>query len=583
MPRILINETERQEIRASMAGLSGSRAKAEAMHWATHLNCHPSRIYDVTKDLRPARKARSDKGNRRADLKTHAGISFATTFVVAHNLDPDQALEMARANGFDTPVSIGTYQRYLREAGLNRAQRRSRRVVHRRFEALAPGEIFQFDISGVKDRMVDVRNKRIIRVNPGDVNENHPNRKSTRVPLWKFTLKDDHSRKIFTRFVACEKPNSCHVIDFLLEAFREMGVPLVLYTDNDSVIVSRLMRRAADILNRAFAESGGFKLEQHMPYNSNATGKVENSHLLVEKYEKLIGIGQWLGYQDTLEDLNRYAEKGICFSYNWTKHRETKEKPEIRFRAGYGVMRMAPPELLNDAFKAREFNPIVNSDVTISIEGFKWQLPQGPYISATVTGPKDVANPFVDLSQSSIPKRIDVIWPVEAEWFVCVAGGNEFTLAKVKAVADAAGEHKSVAESTAVKNKKHFTARAADLKKAAKAGEVKVVRPGFEKPFEIAAEARPSMMPRREINPSLAEWANAAPGVTALSGDQLITYIAAAEMLQQEETLSNPLTLPEKHWLETLFNGRERVAESELRAAVTARSERPILAEVKSA
>jgi hypothetical protein len=67
-----------------------------------------------------------------------------------------------------------------------------------------------------------------------------------------------------------------------------------------------------------------------------------------------------------------------------------------------------------------------------------------------------------------------------ADWFVAVAGGNEFTLAKVQAVADAAGEHKSVAESTAQHNKKHFTARAAEMKKAAKAGEVKIVRPGFE-------------------------------------------------------------------------------------------------------
>ncbi len=81
-----------------------------------------------------------------------------------------------------------------------------------------------------------------------------------------------------------------HVIDFLLDAFRELGVPRVLYTDNDAVIVSRRMKRAASILDRAFADTGGFKLDQHLPGNSQATGKVENAHQLVEKFEKLFGV-----------------------------------------------------------------------------------------------------------------------------------------------------------------------------------------------------------------------------------------------------------------------------------------------------
>jgi transposase InsO family protein len=509
-------------------------------------------------------------------------MSFATALVVGHNLDPDLALETARANGFETPVSVGTYRRQLREAGLNRAQRRSKKAVHRRFEAEAPGEIFQCDVSGVKDRFVDVRNRRVLYVSEADVNAGHPNRNTTRVKLWKITIKDDHSRYLYTRFFAAEHENSCIIVDFLLQAFRSLGVPLALYTDNASTFRSRLTQRAASILNRGFADHGGFKFEFGKPHNPNARGKVESSHLLVEKFEKLISLGELAGEVPTVEALNRFAER-ICDRYNWTKHRETNEKPEIRFRAGHGIMRVAPPELLNDAFKAREVSVVVNADVTISIDAVKWQLPRGPQISATITGAKDVANPFIDLAASSVPRKIDVIWPVEAEWFVASTGGNEFTLAKVKAVADMAGEHKSVAESAAVKNKKHFTARAADLKKAAKAGDVKIVRPGFEKDFEIAAEARPAMMPRREVNPSLAEWANTTPGVAATIGDQLITYVAAAKLLQQEEVLSNPLTLPDQQWLKSLFHGRDQVPESELRAAITARTNIPRLAEVKSA
>lgn len=578
MPKNLISDADRQEIRASMFGLSGARASDEAKRWAAQLSCHVSRIYDVTRADRPQRKQRADKGKRRADLKEHPGLSLATTLVVGANLDPDLALETARANGHETPVCDGTFRRYLREAHLNREHRRSRRVVHRRFEAAAPGEIFQFDISGVKERWVDVRTRRILHVSSLEVSKNHPNKNSNRIPLWKLVLKDDFSRKMFVRFVACEKPNSCHVVDFELEAFRVMGVPLALYTDNDAIIVSRLNRRAAAILDRAFADSGGFKLEQHMPGNPNATGKVESAHLLVEKFEKMFAIGE----PPTLDELNAFADR-VCDRYNWTEHRTTREQPDIRFRSGYGVMRVAPPELLNDAFKARELNVAVNSDVTISVDGELWQLPRRDLISATIAGAKEVANPFKDLAALRRNNRIDVIWPVEADWFVAIAAGNEFTLAKVKAVADAAGEHKSVAEPVSVSNKKHFTRAAAELKRAEKAGEQKIVRPGRDVEFEIAAESRPAVMPRREVTPSLADWASTTPGVAATIGDQMINYIAAAELLQQEDVLSNPLTLPEKRWLETLFNGRDQIAESELRAAVTARSERPVLAEVKSA
>lgn len=573
MPKTILNSVEIQEACLAMDSLSGPCAKATAQQLADRFGCHRSRVYEATKHVRPKRKARTDKGKRRVDLREHAGMSLATSLVVGYNLDPDLALETARANGHETPVSLGTYTRMLREAGLNRGQRRSRRVVHRRFEAKAPGEIYQFDISGVKNRMVDVRNKRIIQVHAGDVNENHPNKKSTRVGLWKFTMKDDHSRKIFTRFVAAVKPNSCHVIDFELEAFRELGVPLTLYSDNDAVIVSRLNKRAAAILDRAFAESGGFKLEQHLPYNSNATGKVENSHLLVEKFEKLLGIGE----MPLLDQLNLFAAR-VCERYNWKEHRETAEKPEIRFRAGHGVMRVPPDALLNDAFKAREFDVKVNSDVTISVDAIKWQLPRGPRVSSSLKGSKEVDNPFVDLAQTG--KTIQVVWPIEADWFLAVTSANEFELPKVEAVADAAGEHKSIAESTAVQNTKYFQAVADEGRKAVRAAVKRgdaspIVRPGVEVDFEIAGD-RPAMMPRKRVEASLADWASIASAVPASAMDeQLLDYWSAATLLQEEESLSNPLNTSDQSWLKSVFAGRNEIAESELRAAVADRVVEP--------
>lgn len=584
MPKTILNEAETQEARAALMGLSGPCAKSEAQRLADHFGCHVSRVYAATKSSRPKRKARTDRGKRRVDLKNDAGMSLATSLVVGHNLDPDLALETARANGFATPISLGTYRRQLREAGLNRSQRRSRRVVHRRFEAERPGQIYQFDISGVKERWVDVRNKRILQVHAGDVNANHPNRKSTRVPLWKFTMQDDHSRFLYTRFVACLKPNSCHVIDFELEAFRAMGVPQVLYTDNDSVIVSKLNQRAASILDHAFAASEGFKLSQHMPYNSNATGKVEKSHQMVEKFEKLISIGE----VPTVDDLNVFAAR-FCDYYNNTDHRTTGIKPELRFRAGHAVMRVPPDALLNDAFKAREFEVKVNSDVTISVDAKSWQLPRSAKIASTLHGAKEVDNPFIDLAQIE-NGACKVVWPIEAEWFIAIAGGIDFEFLKVEAVADLADEHKSVAESTSERNTKHFKEVAASNKKAvreaAKRGEQSpIVVPGIDVKFEIAAQPRPAMMPRQKVDPSLVEWANLAPGAIAPSmvDGRLLTYFQAAETLQEQDELSNPLNLSDQAWLKSVMAGREKVSETELREQLEKRNSRPQLSEVKSA
>src|SRR5204862_2709252 len=178
---------------------------------------------------------------------------------------------------------------------------------------------------------------------------------------------DDYSRYRFVRFIDCLKADSAIVIDFLLAGFREMGIPKVLYTDNDAVILSKQMRRAASILDRAFAESGGFKLEQHLAGNPQATGKVEVGHKIFEKFEKLIGVK----YETpSLESLNEFT-KAVCDLYNHTPHRETGIQPWIRFRSGHQAIRVPPKdsELLNDAFKADEFQVSIRADLTISFQG----------------------------------------------------------------------------------------------------------------------------------------------------------------------------------------------------------------------
>jgi hypothetical protein len=522
MPKTIIDSESAQEIRAALAGLSGARATAEVDRWAKVLNCHRSRIYEVTKDLRPPRKARSDKGKRRVDPMQHEGMRFVFERCATNKLDPDQAIEMARANGHDVPVSLGTTRRYLRAAGLNRRAVRRAIRPHRRWEAPAPGDIYQFDISGVKERWIDLKTRRILNVSPLEVSKNHPNTKINRIPIWKFVLVDDYSRFRYVRFVACAKADSGHVIDFLLGAFRALGVPKVLYTDNDAIIVSRRMQRAAEILNRAFTDSGGFRLDQHLPGNPQATGKVEVSHQLVEKYERYIGA---MDRPPTLDDLNIFTER-LCEKLNWTTHRVTGEMPAIRFRAGNASVRVPPAETLNAAFKSVEFEREIRADLSFSYEGVVYQLPR----NAVLGGER---NPFVDW----VGQKVRIIWPTDANYFVAVGlNGTSYELDRREAAPDRAGQFKTPAESIGQRTAKELRESAKANRAARKAEGTEIIVPGIDRDFELPAAAGAVVMPRKRIDPSLAEWANAAGDAMApsLVTGAPIDYWTAAQVLVDE-------------------------------------------------
>jgi hypothetical protein len=553
-----------QEIRAALCGLSGARARAEANSLAARYEVSVSRVYDVTRDLRPKRKPRADKGKRRADILEHDGLRFATELRALKHVDPDLAIETAVANGYEIPVSLGTYQRYLREHGLNRQQLRNGCRPHRRWEAANPLDIFQFDISGVKERWIDVATRRILHVTPLTVSKNHPNKNSNLVPLWKFGLVDDHSRLRYVRFVACDKPNSINVIDFLLPAFRELGIPLVFYTDNDAIIVSKRMRRAASILDRAFASSGGFRLEQHAAGNPQATGKVEVGHQIFEKFEKLIGVK----YETpSLEALNEFTV-AVCERYNWTSHRETGAQPMLRFRSGHGSMRIPPDVLLDDAFKADEFEVSIRADLTISFKGESYQLPRSPRIAG-------LPNPFLSLAGRR-GMKITIVWPPNADYFVAVHDGIEYELDRVLAKADSAGEYKSVAETRSQQAMKALKESAAARKQAHKEAGTDIIVPGIDVPFAASAQAPDSiaMMPRKRIetNPELLAALGAGVVPPSMVDGQLLDFWSAASLLAEEglfeRTEAGQVAAVDMEWLKSVYNGRDEVLDTELRVAL---------------
>lgn len=415
------------------------------------------------------------------------------------------------------------------------------------------GELFQIDLSGLKTRWLDVRTRRILKLSNLEVSKNHPNTNPNHIALWKIALIDDHSRYKRVRYIATPKPTSNDVIVFLLESFREMGVPKILYSDNDGILVGKRMQRAERILNEAFNESGGFKLDQHLPGNSKGTGKVEGTHKIIERFERLIG---GLYEAPTLENLNNFCAR-VCDYLNWKIHRTTGEKPALRFRQTTAVMRVPPPALLDAAFKAKEFpNKPINANVTVSIDGAHYQLP------------RNADYPFVDLAGTKA--RVTVVWPPDVEWLgIVTADGTEYTVERKLWKEDAAGEFKTPRESKRQRAVKALTAQEDARRKAHKEAGTRPIVPLYDTEPEV--EGRLPILPRQTEEMDASRLAELAPGAMPPSLERTIDYFTAIQLLQEGEHVSSPLNEVDKNWIRNLFSGRREITTSELRAAVEAR------------
>lgn len=446
-----------KEIRESIERCGNSREiSAEAERLSKLNGVSKSRIYELTEDIRPKRKTRADKGKRVAPLMETEGLKFAAAWVIEHNADPAYALETARARGYDIPVELSTFVRYLNEHGLNRKNRRTNRSNHRRFEAKAPGDVFQFDISGTKERWFDTSTRRIVKVTSLEVSKNHPNEKKNRVKVWRFVLVDDFSRMRFIRFVAADKPDSSHVVAFLLEAYQEMGVPKILYTDNDAIIKFGRNKRASEVLHRALESIGGYSLEQHLPGNSRATGKVEVAHQWVEKVEKLLGLFLAEGRDLTMEVMNRIAVNDAA-RYNNRIHRETGEKPIVRWNSQRHLIRTVDAALLTSAFLVDEMPILINGDLTFSYKGVKYQLPTDQGFQNLIA------------CQSAKNKCKVVISDADDFYILVDFNGKESPpIPKQIAGPDVFGEFKSTAEDFAERTRKELKAFAKQNAKAEK-------------------------------------------------------------------------------------------------------------------
>lgn len=556
MSQRVLGEFARHEIREELIGLKGAEARARIEALSDQHGVSTGYIYAMTRDLRPQRKQRADCGGRLLELKEDPAVKLAMELVHTRNLCPKLAIKTVEANesdirgdGYYFPISIGHFRRILRQCGIHRGAERRNATAYRPWSATFPGEIFQLDFSGLKTRWIDRTTRRILRLPESEVSKNHPNRDPNRVRLWAFMLKDDFTRYQYSRFVACDAPNGMNVLDFLLECFRELGIPRTLYTDRDRVIRSRRLFRAESILNTAFADAGGFRLLQHEAHNAKATGKVERAHQIMQEYENLIGVS----YKErTLDELNDFSRQ-VDLDYNWNIHARLKRRPAELWQQGVEGLRVPPAKLLDSAFKAEEFPCRITTRVTIEFRNEEYQLPR--------------ERPFVNW----VEQKCVIIWPPDENYFWLIGNdGKEYEITRVLARTDVAGEFKRPAESARQIISKDLKASHKARRAKAKETGVDLLVPGFEVSL---TDAKPVTMPKKKIARSLEEWASAGRGVvpSTFVGRHLTLY-AAKQWLMSEGLCATPIGAEDARWLNELFSTREELLDTELRELMLQRS-----------
>lgn len=483
--------------------------------------------------------------------------------VLEFGVDTATAIRMARANGKDIPIEFPTLNRYFREEGLDHKRRRRPETPHRRFEASAPGEMFQFDISGLKERWYDFSTRRIIHVSPLEVSRNHENTKADRVKVWRFSLVDDFSRRCFIRFVAVQKPNSSHVVDFLLQAYAELGVPFKLYTDNDVIIKFGRNQRATEILGKVLSDQGGYENIFHLPGNARATGKVERLHATSESCEKFIGL--YLAQRGALDIdvLNNQLAVGIQNKLNSSVHSSTKQTPLQRWESAFSVIRRLDYESLRSAFMVDEFTVKLRGDLTFRLKGQSFQLPAGDQY------------PFANW----IGQKMRVVFPDKQPFFTVVGlDGMEYDVAKEISAPDVAGDFRSTREidSETLRKDLRRVARedAKEIKTRVAAGHEAPVIPYFDDVHEVAASiGNPDLgsnvfrLPKPETQVPAERIAEIAPGRVVTPHDRQINFWEAVSRFASEFASKSEA----KSFMDSIFESRDETCwllESEISAAI---------------
>ncbi|HYE72039.1 MAG TPA: hypothetical protein VEF04_01860, partial [Blastocatellia bacterium] len=242
-----------------------------------------------------------------------------------------------------------------------------------------------------------------------------------------------------------------------------------------------------------------------------------------------------------------------CDKYDWIKHSTTGVEPMIRWQSSTKALRIPPDATLNAAFKVAEYNVPLYNDVTIKVEGEIIQLSRQ----------KTDGLSLVDY----VGQKVTVLLPAGESWLVVItADGNEFTMDRLQATPDKAGEFKTLPETKGQRARKLLKEEAKAFKQQVKERreeDDEILVPHFD--TKVDEQAKPLVFPRKQEAMPIAHI----PGAAAFNQDRLLDRYQAYDWLIEQGYWSEPSD-SETEWWKSLFTDREEITEAELRHAIEA-------------
>lgn len=345
--------------------------------WAGMLQVVPQTIYRVL--------PKNTNRRKRAATRHHTGIEDAARVVAMLKYSVPEhrgavttrdALENALLNGMIekrfSAVPVGTFDRVIRELGINQQRRRIQR-----FQAERPNEMHHVDASSSDCFYVAEElpgGDYLLRLHKG-----HRDYKNKPIPVdglrpWYYGIVDDHSGVFCARMIAARGESAADNMDFLCYAWSQQeGKDLYGLPDKLKGDLGPMMRSPEF---KEFLARLDVDIDPSQPGDKEAHGKIEVCwSKMWRSFEKAYFMASdWKSFTITMSELmerfNRWTER-----YNQNPHRFerklTKKQAWERINRHGGVVLM-PENALHTI--VRRWSREVKQDGTFSIDGTLYEV-----------------------------------------------------------------------------------------------------------------------------------------------------------------------------------------------------------------
>ncbi|MEK6744261.1 MAG: hypothetical protein AABZ15_11645 [Nitrospirota bacterium] len=325
-----INPQVREQIRMDLMNAPHGHKAETIRRWAIIVGLKPQTVYSALELNARTRKSEPVRPELRDWAKIVAQVKKRPP-TEAGEISTDQAVRIAIESKLlpvsAMDVSIGTFDRIMRELGTNKKSVRCNRI-----QADRPNKAHHFDGSSSNHFYIanKVGSEYVMKMHrPGAGGYKNKPIPVDRLRPYYYGLIDDHSGRAIARVTAAMNENAADSALFLSWAWAEMGLPDELHMDQGMLKKCFATRDFIDRLN--------IGLPEYTPFNSRAHGKIERTWRTTwQRFEKqFFAMDDWQKFEIPMTEFNARL-LGFLEELNAQPHRY--EKTVTRMDAWRRVM-----------------------------------------------------------------------------------------------------------------------------------------------------------------------------------------------------------------------------------------------------